>query len=87
MTSRLGVVTGQGLADLIRERFGVRITFYLMLCLIVTNFGNAVAEFAGVASAMEIFGVSTPPGGPRRGAFSSGGSSSRAPTARSRRSS
>jgi Mn2+/Fe2+ NRAMP family transporter len=57
MTSRLGVVTGQGLADLIRERFGVRITFYLMLCLIVTNFGNAVAEFAGVASAMEIFGV------------------------------
>jgi Mn2+/Fe2+ NRAMP family transporter len=57
MTSRLGVVTGQGLADLIRERFGVRITFYLMLCLVVTNFGNAVAEFAGVASAMEIFGV------------------------------
>ena len=43
MTSRLGVVTGQGLADLIRERFGVRITFYLMICLIVTNFGNAVA--------------------------------------------
>jgi Mn2+/Fe2+ NRAMP family transporter len=58
MTSRLGVVTGQGLADLIRERFGVRITFYLMVCLVVTNFGNAVAEFAGVASAMEIFGVS-----------------------------
>jgi Mn2+/Fe2+ NRAMP family transporter len=58
MTSRLGVVTGQGLADLIRERFGVRMTFYLMLCLVVTNFGNAVAEFAGVASAMEIFGVS-----------------------------
>jgi len=57
MTSRLGVVTGQGLADLIRERFGVRITFYLMLCLVVTNFGNAVAEFAGIASAMEIFGV------------------------------
>jgi len=57
MTSRLGIVTGQGLADLIRERFGVRITFYLMLCLVVTNFGNAVAEFAGVASAMEIFGV------------------------------
>jgi len=58
MTSRLGIVTGQGLADLIRERFGVRITFYLMLCLVVTNFGNAVAEFAGIASAMEIFGVS-----------------------------
>jgi Mn2+/Fe2+ NRAMP family transporter len=57
MTSRLGVVTGQGLADLIRERFGVRITFYLMLCLIATNYGNAVAEFAGIASAMEIFGV------------------------------
>ena len=57
MTSRLGIVTGQGLADLIRERFGVRTTFYLMLCLVVTNFGNAVAEFAGIASAMEIFGV------------------------------
>jgi NRAMP (natural resistance-associated macrophage protein)-like metal ion transporter len=58
MTSRLGVVSGQGLSDLIRERFGVKITFYLMIGLIITNFGNAVAEFAGIASAMEIFGVS-----------------------------
>jgi Mn2+/Fe2+ NRAMP family transporter len=58
MTARLGVVSGQGLSDLIRERFGVKITFYLMVGLILTNFGNAVAEFAGIASAMEIFGVS-----------------------------
>ena len=57
MTVRLGVVSGQGLSDLIRERFGVKTTFYLMIGLVLTNLGNAVAEFAGVASAMEIFGV------------------------------
>jgi Mn2+/Fe2+ NRAMP family transporter len=58
ITARLGVVSGQGLSDLIRERFGVKITFYLMIGLIITNMGNAVAEFAGVAAAGEIFGVS-----------------------------
>src|SRR3954467_12111537 len=49
MSSRMGAVTGKGLSDLIREEFGFRVTFWLMLALIVTNFGNVVAEFAGVA--------------------------------------
>jgi Mn2+/Fe2+ NRAMP family transporter len=54
----MGAVTGKGLSDLIREEFGFRITFFLMLALIVTNFGNVVAEFAGVASSLELFGIS-----------------------------
>jgi len=58
MSARMGVVTGKGLSDLIRERFGVRITFYLLLALVLTNFGNVIAEFAGVASSLEIFNVS-----------------------------
>jgi Mn2+/Fe2+ NRAMP family transporter len=58
MSSRMGVVTGKGLSDLIRERFGVKITVYLMLALVLTNFGNVIAEFAGVASSLEIFSVS-----------------------------
>jgi len=57
MCNRMGVVTGKGLSDLIRERFGVRWTFYLMVALLVTNFGNILAEFAGVAAAAGIFGV------------------------------
>ncbi len=57
MSNRMGVVSGKGLSDLIRERFGVKITFYLMAGLLVTNFGNILAEFAGVAAAGEIFGV------------------------------
>jgi Mn2+/Fe2+ NRAMP family transporter len=57
MTARMGVVTGKGLSDLIRERFGVKSTFYVMLALVVANIGNTVAEFAGVAGSMEIFGV------------------------------
>ncbi|MCK6556690.1 Nramp family divalent metal transporter [Candidatus Binatia bacterium] len=56
--ARMGVVTGKGLADLIRERFGVRATFYVMAALLLTNLANTVAEFAGVAAALEIFGVS-----------------------------
>ena len=55
--NRMGVVTGKGLSDLIRERFGVRITFYLMLLVLVTNFGNIVSEFAGIAAAFEILGI------------------------------
>ena len=55
MSARMGVVTGKGLSDLIRERFGVRITFYLLLALVLTNFGNVIAEFAGVAASLEIF--------------------------------
>jgi NRAMP (natural resistance-associated macrophage protein)-like metal ion transporter len=58
MCARMGVVTGKGLSDLIRERFGAKITFYLMIILFLTNLGNTIAEFAGVAASMEIFGVS-----------------------------
>src|SRR5262245_56164344 len=57
MSSRMGAVTGKGLSDLIREEFGLRATFLLMLALFVTNFFNVVAEFAGVASSFELFGV------------------------------
>jgi Mn2+/Fe2+ NRAMP family transporter len=58
MSARMGVVSGKSLADMIRENFGVKITAYLMLFLVLANLGNTVAEFAGWASAMEIFGVS-----------------------------
>jgi len=58
MAARMGVVTGKGLADLIRERFGVRITFWSMLLLLIANAATTVAEFAGIAGAMDIFGVS-----------------------------
>src|SRR5437773_7059486 len=53
MAARMGAVTGKGLSDLIREAFGFRLTFFVMLALVVTNFGNVVAEFAGVASSLE----------------------------------
>jgi len=55
---RMGAVTGKGLADLIRERFGVKITFFAMLGLLLGNLGNVISEFAGVAASMELFGVS-----------------------------
>jgi Mn2+/Fe2+ NRAMP family transporter len=58
MVARMGVVTGKTLTDLIREKFGVRLTFFLLTALLVANFGNIVAEFAGWAAALEIFGVS-----------------------------
>ena len=57
MVARLGVVTGQGLSDLIRERFGVRWTALAMVTLLVANLANTVAEFSGAAAALEIFGV------------------------------
>ncbi len=57
MSSRLGVVTGKGLADLMREEFGVKATFYLMVALLLTNWGNTMAEFAGLAAALEIIHV------------------------------
>ena len=59
MVARMGVVTGKGLADLIREKFGVKITFWSMLLLFIANAATTVAEFAGVAGAMDIFGVSS----------------------------
>lgn len=57
MVNRMGVVTGQGLSDMIRERFGVRIAFYLMVLVLLTNFGNVMAEFAGIAAASEVLGL------------------------------
>ncbi len=58
MCARMGAVTGKGLSDLIRESFGVKITFYVMIALLLTNMGNAVSEFAGIAASLEIFGIS-----------------------------
>ncbi len=58
MAARMGAVTGKGLSDLIREEFGFRITFFLMIALVVTNFGNIMAEFAGIASSVSLFGIS-----------------------------
>jgi NRAMP (natural resistance-associated macrophage protein)-like metal ion transporter len=58
MCARMGVVSGKGLSDLIRERFGAKVTFYLMILLFLANLGNTLSEFAGVAASMEIFGVS-----------------------------
>jgi Mn2+/Fe2+ NRAMP family transporter len=58
MCARMGAVTGKGLADLIRERFGVKITFFAMIGLLIANFGTTVSEFAGVGASMELFGVS-----------------------------
>lgn len=58
MCVRMGIVTGQGLADLIREQFGVRWTTMVMLALLVANAGIIIAEFIGIAQASELFGVS-----------------------------
>jgi NRAMP (natural resistance-associated macrophage protein)-like metal ion transporter len=58
MCSRMGAVTGKGLSDLIREEFGLRITFLLMKVLVLANFTNVIAEFAGVASSLELFHIS-----------------------------
>jgi Mn2+/Fe2+ NRAMP family transporter len=57
MCARMGAATGKGLADLIREHFGLRVTAVVMLLVLFTNLGNAVAEFAGLASSLELFGV------------------------------
>ncbi|MCK9197588.1 MAG: Nramp family divalent metal transporter [Syntrophales bacterium] len=58
MCARMGVVSGKGLSDLIRERFGAKITVYLMVVLFLANLGNTISEFAGIAASLEIFGVS-----------------------------
>jgi Mn2+/Fe2+ NRAMP family transporter len=57
MGARMGVVTGKGLADLVRERFGVRSTAFAMLLLLLANAVTTMAEFAGIAAALEIFGI------------------------------
>src|SRR6202795_5266262 len=58
MCARMGVVTGKGLSDLIREEFGFRSTFFVMITGFLVDLANVVAEFAGVAASMQIFGVS-----------------------------
>ena len=68
MCSRMGAVTGKGLSDLIREEFGLRTTVLMMGLLLVVNFTNIAANFAGIAGAMELLPVtryvSVPLGGP-----------------------
>ena len=58
MSARMGAVTGKGLSDLIREEYGLRVTFFMMVGLVITNFGNVVAEFAGIASSLQLFHIS-----------------------------
>ena len=58
MCSRMGAVTGKGLSDLIREEFGLRTTFFMMALLVLANLTNVMANFAGVASSLGLFGVS-----------------------------
>ncbi len=58
MCARMGAVTGKGLSDLIREEFGLRITFLMMLGILIVNFGNVVTEFIGIATSLELFGLS-----------------------------
>jgi NRAMP (natural resistance-associated macrophage protein)-like metal ion transporter len=58
ISARMGAVTGKGLSDLIREEFGFRITFFMMLVILFINFGNILGEFAGIAGSLELFSVS-----------------------------
>jgi NRAMP (natural resistance-associated macrophage protein)-like metal ion transporter len=58
MSARMGAVTGKGLSDLIREEFGLRATFLMMIGLLIVNFGNVITEFAGIATSLELFGLS-----------------------------
>ena len=58
MNARMGIVTGKGLSDLIRENAGLKITFFIFIGLLFSNIGNTTTEFAGVAGSMQIFGVS-----------------------------
>src|SRR5512133_1359171 len=58
MNARMGIVTGKGLSDLIRENAGLKVTFFIFIGLLLSNIGNTTTEFAGVAGSMEIFGVS-----------------------------
>jgi NRAMP (natural resistance-associated macrophage protein)-like metal ion transporter len=58
MNARMGIVTGKGLADLIRENAGIKVTFFIFLGLLFSGIGNTTTEFAGVAGSMEVFGIS-----------------------------
>src|SRR5674476_380324 len=57
MNARMGIITGKGLADLIRENAGVKITFFIFIGLLFADIGNTTTEFAGVAGSMNIFGI------------------------------
>src|SRR5258707_3943803 len=57
MCSRMGAVTGKGLSDLIREEFGMRTTFIVMIVLVLANLTNMMADFAGIASSLDLFGI------------------------------
>lgn len=71
MCARLGVVTGKGLADLIRENFSIKLTFFVMITLVIVNITNTISEFAGIAAASDIFGVSRFIAVPLAGVFAS----------------
>ena len=58
MCARMGAVTGKGLSDLIREEFGLRLTFIVMVLLVIVNFGNVIAEFSGIAGSLQLFHIS-----------------------------
>ncbi len=57
MAARMGATTGKGLTELIRERFGVRVTFFITLALLIANLGTTTAQFAGIAASAELFGL------------------------------
>src|SRR5438270_6840529 len=57
MCARMGVVTGKGLSDLIREEFGLRLTFVLMILLVIVNYTNVVTEFIGITGSLHLFHV------------------------------
>jgi NRAMP (natural resistance-associated macrophage protein)-like metal ion transporter len=58
MNARMGIVTGKGLADLIRENAGVKVTFFIFLGLLLADIANTTTEFAGIAGSMQVFGIS-----------------------------
>ena len=58
ISARMGAVTGKGLSDLVREEFGFRITFFMMIAILFINFGNILGEFAGIGGSLELFGLS-----------------------------
>ena len=58
MCARMGAVTGKGLSDLIREEFGLRMTFVMLFLLVIVNFGNVIAEFSGIAGSLQLFHIS-----------------------------
>lgn len=58
MNARMAIVTGKGLSDLIREHFGVKLTFFAMIVLLIANFGVVLGDFAGIAASLELFGIS-----------------------------